>query len=250
MAFRVGFGDSLLATPSAVVKFSKQEYALRATSHIKLATPRYYREIEGKARGIGDEMEASYVKEMDLDSFLGERKYQVLDGTSSSFAELTLATSNLWMFCTSVKPDTCRELRKLSCHFPEYDCATTISDPSKFAKRLGVSFGRYSSWADVKLSSLDRMAIKLRPAEIGDKVVWVRHGRVVYTDDPSRVVERLPEDHRAAMMPFVKRAEFKDQIEYRFTVSMNGEPEAQEFCLPVSEQLRVIAETEEIVRNT
>ena len=228
LVYRVDLTGSQSKALSPVVKFSKREHALpnpEATC-IQLATPRYYREHEKKE--IRDDKEAQY-----------ERRWEA----SNVSWTMTLGRNDFWMFCTSVQPKTDWELRKMRQVFG-YDCATTIANPSEFAKELGAAFAAYSEWSDVSLSSLDKVLLQLLPSEVGDKVVCVYHGPVVYQRDPAKVIEAFPEDEQAAVVPFVKRDQFSREKEYRFTVLIRGEPKEPRFSLPISTELRHLAKIE------
>ena len=232
LVYRVDLTGSRLKALLPVVKFSKREHAIpnpEATC-IQLATPSYYREYEGSEgnKGIRDEKEAQY-----------ERRWEA----SNVSWKMTLGRKDFWMFCTSVQPPTDWELRKMRDKF-EYDCATTIANPSEFAKELGSAFAAYSEWSDVRLSPLDNVLRQSLPPEVGDKVVWVYHGPVVYQRNPATVIEAFPEDKQAAVVPFVKRDQFSDQREYRFTVLIHGEPKEPKFPLPISTALRHLAKIE------
>ena len=125
-----------------------------------------------------------------------------------------------------------------------YDCATTIANPSEFAKELGAAFATHSEWSDVSLSPPARLSRLLSLSEGDDKSVCVCHGPVVYQRNPAKVIEAFPEYERAMVMPFVKRDQFSHQKEYRFTVSIRGEPKEPKFFLPISTGLRHLAKIE------
>ena len=247
LVYRVDLTGSQLKAPPPVVKFSKREHAIPNPEAIciQLATPEHYRKTEDNEgnTGIRDEKEAQYVKQMDLETFLDKQKSSIPSGVVvQGSVKITFAVDDFWMFCTSVKPPTDWELQKIWKEFPQYDCATTIASPSEFAKELGAAFAGYSQWSDVSLSPRDELARQLRPPEIGDKVVWVHHGPVVYPRDSAKVIEALPEKSRAEVAPFVKREGYSGQSEYRFTVSVNGAPKKPVFDLPISGELRQLAE--------
>lgn len=246
MVHRVALnGGSPPKTPSAVVKFSERQHAIPVSPCIQLATPRYYRDYPGEGDGIRDEQEASYINRMDwqrfLDTYSPQRPHC---GIESGSVELTYDVDSFWMFCTAARLATENRLRDLGREFSQdYDCATTINNPSEFARQLGKTFGTHLGDDDVSLSGVDILSRSMIPYELGEKVVWVYHGQVVYADDPASVVESYPEERRAAIVPFVKRSQFADQWEYRFIVSTTGAPKRQVLCLPVSDNLRALAET-------
>ena len=72
-------------------------------------------------------------------------------------------------------------------------------------------------------------------------MVWVRHGAVCYSDDPTELVESFPTNHRAAVVPFIKRRRYAWQQEYRFSVSTNGQATENEWFLPIPPRLRRLA---------
>ena len=245
LVHRVDLTGSRLKAPQPVVKFSKREHALsnpKATS-IQLATPRYYRDYEENEgpKGIRDEKEAQYVIRTDLKTFFGKGKISgPRGGVGQGSVALAFTVDDFWMFCTAAKPKTDWELRQMLKE-SGYDCATTIANPAEFAKELGAAFAAHSRWSDVSLSGLDEVSRRLRPPEIGDKVVWVYHGPVVYQRNPAEMIEAFPEHTRGVVVPFVKREKFSHQREYRFTVLINGKPKEPTFSLPISTELRHLA---------
>lgn len=245
LVYRVDLTGSRLKALSPVVKFSMREHAIpnpEATC-IQLATARYYREYEESEgdKGIRDEQEARYERRTNMKTFLDESKLPAPAGASQVSLQLTYESNDFWIFCTSMKPTTDWELRKMRQAFG-YDCATTIANPSEFAKELGSAFATHSEWSDVvSLSPLARVSRLLPRSEVGDKSVFVHHGPVVYQCNPAKVIEAFPEDKRGAVAPFVKRDQFSHQKEYRFTVSIRGEPKELTFSLPISTELRHLA---------
>ena len=118
------------------------------------------------------------------------------------------------------------------------DCITTIADPSAFAGELGAAFAAQSSWSDVDLDAWGKMVRQWRPPGIGDKMVWVHHGPVWYSDDCEELVESFPILHRGVLVSFVKQVRLAPQKEYRFTVKMDGKPRESQFFLPITPELR------------
>ena len=191
--------------------------------------------------GIRDEQEARYQE--DVRSFL--TRHGTMDAASVALVSghVTYGVDDFWMFCTSVTPMSDRERKQLRKEFAA-DCMTTILDPSEFARELGSAFAAHSSWADVDLSALDELIRRLRPSEIGDKVVWIYHGPVCYSDDAQKLVESFDELHRPAVVPFLKRQTFAWHKEYRFTVKINGKPRKSEFLLPIPPELQRLTKIE------
>jgi len=270
LVFRVNYGERPLPElPPKVVKFSKSEYSILVTPHMVLSSPSYYRMLEeesappegrtlgsseGDARsretrgvGIGDKMEARYQKRYDLGEFHRRFAPAMADVPVSGSAQLTYGTARFWMLCTSVEPDTSQDFESLRREFPKYNQATMIPEPSKFALQLGKDFGRRhgqeavrsDGMAILRLSDFARALIDAG-APVPTAVVDVRHGHVVYSDEPADIIERYPVQFRGMALPFVKRTKFAGEKEYRFTVSVGGEPKRQRVCIEVSDKLRCL----------
>ena len=230
---------SAMVAPTPVVKFSSREHAIPVAERLRLATPRHYREnYENDAEGIHDEREATYPKDMSesIASSLRSDLGTPVD-VSPLKAEAIYAADGFWMFCTAVKPNSDGELRQMRDRFAR-ESVTMIASPADFAQELGAAFAAHASWSDVKLSVVDLIARHARPPEMGDKVVWVYHGRVHYRDDSEALVESFPLSHRVAAMSFIKREQYERQHEYRFTVHMNGTAVEETLCVPITSALR------------
>ena len=222
-------GSRLNTAPPPVVKFSERQHAILEATQIQLATPSYYRKYEESEsnKGIRDEKEAQYEKRTDMETFRDESKLPALTGASDVSLKLAYAVDDFWMFCTSVKPPTDWELQEMRREF-EYDCVTTIANPSEFAKELGAAFAAYSERSADHLNFQGKLLWQLRPP-----AVCVYHGPVVYSDDSAKEIEDLPKERQAAMIPFFKRTQFSNQREYRFTISINGGPGKPKVFLPI-----------------
>ena len=247
MVHRVALnGDSPGKSLPPVIKFSKRRYALPSSPSIQLATPEYYRKYPGEDIGVRDEKEASYVRKMDLKDFLDRynpRRTEFGLRTGSGTAELTFGRDDCWIFCTSMKPATVGQARELGRRVSkDYESLTVISDPSEFARELGATFGTYLEDTDLRLDGLDIMARYMVKPELGEMVVWVYHGPVVYTDDPAAIVESYPQERRALIVPFLKRCQYAYQQEYRFVAATLGDAKEQVLRLPVSDDLRALTE--------
>ena len=238
-------GGSSLEKPPAVVKFSERQYALPHSHDVQLATPRFYRKYPGEDLGIRDEKEASYVTGMDLSEFLGTYSPRLSSlgmAPGQGSAELTFARDDCWIYCTSVKPETAGQAGQLRRRFSkDYDCASVIEDASEFARELGATLGTHVTDADLSLTGLDILAQYRMMGEPGDTAVRVYHGQVLYTDNPTAIIESYPDERRAAIVPFLKRYQYAYQREYRFVVVTYGGPKEQLLLLPVSEDLRTLA---------
>ena len=259
----------LSETPPRVVRFSDCRHSLAVAPRILLSSPRYYREREEKLappgeqpkaqarqRGrlpkcepsyghIGNRMEALFQKELELKKYHHRFVPQLTNAPLTGSARLTYSTNGFWIPCTSLGPEINIGFERLWSEFPEYDCATIIPDPSGFALQLGRDFGNQYGDGSIRV---DAVAI-LRAAKIvhpfieagapaPEDVVVVRHGRVAYVDKAVELIERYPPELQSTVLPFVKRTGFVEQKEYRFTVSLGGEPKRQRICVDVSNELR------------
>ena len=238
-------GTRPLAEPGQVVKFTEKCYAIHRTECLQLATPQHYRDNYEDAEGIRDELEAKHRE--DAGRFLSRYGASPLGtpGLGPIGGYATHAVDNLWMFCTSVKPSSNYQLIRIARRLSR-ESATTIREPSQFARELGVAFLAHPASRNVKLSSLDSFVEQVsRPYGIGT-VVWVYHGPVLYSDDAQDLVSSFPDAHRAIPIAFIKRQQYDWEREYRFTVQVRGAPsdEDEVVCLPVSDELRKLTHIE------
>lgn len=235
-------------TPSAVVKFSERQHALPVAANIQLAVSGFFRQYPGENNGIRDEREATYTKKMDYRDFHNTYSPQGPDlsiprGAGSVTLTYTGERGSCWMFCTSVKATTQGKAKQLAHQISkDYDSATIINDPSAFAAELGAIVGTHLEDADMRLNALDNIRKHGLPRELGERKVWVYHGRVHYPDDQAAIVESYPEARRAQIFPFCKGSQYAYQQEYRFVVSTYGHAKAPLLRLPVSDELRALTE--------
>ncbi len=186
-----------------------------------------------------------YQKQHDFSEFHRRFVPALADAQVPGSVQVTYGVDGFWMLCTSVEPGTSAAFERLRRDFAAYDCATVIPDPSEFALQLGKDFGlrhgedavRSDAMAMVHLATI-AAGFRKAGAPVPETVVDVRHGQVVYSGEPSEVVERYPEHYRAMVLPFVKRMKFAGEREYRFTVSLGSEPKRQRICVEVSDKLR------------
>ena len=270
LVYRVEYGGGPLSEiPPRVVRFSEGGHSIRVAPRLLLSSPRYYRELEEKSaptvvqpkaqarrRGvppkcetahgrIGDRMEARFQKELELKEFHRRFVPQLTNAPVAGSARLTYRTDGFWILCTSLEPETSCGFERLRSEFPEYDCATIIPDPSRFALQLGRDFGNQhgedailaNAIAILRMAKIAHGFIEAG-APVPEVVVVVRHGRVVYVDEAADLIERYPPELQSTVLPFVKLPRFSDQKEYRCTVSLGGEPKRQRICVGVSDELR------------
>ena len=163
-------------------------------------------------------MEAIYERKTDLKTFQTETKQVPMWGAEHVQLEIPYE-AECWMFCASISPTlkTSKEFEKLKYSLnSRYDCRTLITNPSEFAKQLGVSFGNSFNPEHVDHPGPSKWG--LHP------VVYVKHGPVIYTEQVSREIERFPMKMRGTVIPFIKRSKFSNQKEYRIVISLMGNP--------------------------
>lgn len=227
------------ARPARVVKFSEDRHAIPRSGSLKLATPRHYREFEGDGKGIRDEMKARYQE--DVCSVFAKTGTLTPSAIRSATGHVTYGVDGFWVFYTSIRPPSTWQLEQLRERFGA-ERATTIADPSAFAVELGATFAAQAPLPDVDLSFVEELTARLRPGAMGERMVWVRHGAVCYSDDPRELVESFPANHQAAVVPFIKRRMYAWQQEYRFSVSIDGQATRDEWFLPITPGLRRLAQ--------
>ena len=242
LVYRINASRSVLEMrPDSLVKFSEEPHAIPRSASLKLATPRYFRSIEGAGDGIRDEMEARYRE--DVRSLYARTGTVPASVSRYVTGHVTYGVDGFWVFCTSIRPPSSWRVERLRKQFGA-ECATTIADPSVFAQVLGAAFVAQAPWPDLDLSFVEGLVARLRPAWMGDRMVRVRHGAVCYSDIPRKLVESFPTHHQAAILPFIKRARYAWQQEYRFSVSTDGQLVENEWFLPITPGLRRLARLE------
>ena len=218
-----------------VVRFSQSEYAIPNSGNIRLRTTAYYREWEeNDGCGIGDSEEATLRRNSDFATFQREAGQIPISG--AHHIQLTLThRKECWVLCTSIAPTSRTEKDSMRASVCQgYDTATLITDPSEFAKQLGIDFGNALRPSDVE--GPGQILWTFRPE------VFVDHGPVVYTESPTDVIEKFPKVSWGLVTPFVKRTHFSGQNECRFVISLggSGDPEERNLDLTVTEELRTL----------
>ncbi len=241
---RVDLQRGLLAAaaPDQVVKFSEPRFAIPQHDKLRLSTARFFRDQDEPEGGIGDEFEARQTR--DIHTVLKETgSSELLSSNSSLSGEVTYGTDDFWIFSTSVMPHSTPELERMRQRF-SYECATSITSPSEFARQLGEMFAVNSTEADLQLefpAQIQRWVAMLWRI---DGIVRVYHGPVLYDDNPEETVFSLPPACQAIAATFVKRKAYNWQSEYRFAVSTIGTPATDELYLPISDEMKALAEIE------
>ncbi|MXZ90083.1 MAG: hypothetical protein F4W95_15325 [Chloroflexi bacterium] len=226
---------AFLAGTPKIVRFSESQYAIPNSRNIRLRAAAYYRDWEeSDGCGIGDAEEATFRRETDFATFQREAGQIPISG--ARHIQLTLThRKECWVLCTAMAPWSVTRLDGMRANVCRgYDAATLIEDPSEFARQLGIDFGNALRTSD--LESPGPIWWTFRPE------VFVDHGPVVYTASPSDVIQRFPQASWELVTPFVKRAHFSHQKEYRFVVSIGGrgDPRQKSLDLSITEELRAL----------
>ena len=224
---------------SPVIKYSKTPYAIPNSRFLKLATLEYYRNYEGDACGVGDEMEGRYQE--DVRSCLNKNGTFDVGTISMMSGNVTYGTEDFWIFCTSVEPTVTLERDYLRRVF-KADCETRIENTSEFAAVLGTDFAAHYTWSDVCYSPIEKTIQTVASLHNCDRMVWVYHGPVLYTDNAAVLIGSLPVQHRSAVVSFIKRRMFARQSEYRFKVNTRGRLSENQLFLPISPELERLAQ--------
>ena len=242
-----------------LIKYSETRYSPVSAEFLKLATPRYYREleIEDSSELIKDDLESA-VKET-LDWYrrgsrqmenMKENLIKRLPYWSGVKLSLTLGRDDFCMYCTSIDPYLSYERKKqMKSLSTEYDSMVKIEKPSEFAKQLGHDVGKYIRTHDDLQFDYSQPSInhilgsfyRKLTGSMGEYLISVDHGPVIYLneDEIGEVVKADFEVKTSSLIPFVKRERYKEQQEYRFIVRIQGHIlDEKEFYLKISDDLR------------
>ena len=242
--------DHLIRGPriQKLIKFSKEKHAPSKACCLKLGTPTYYRSCEGIEKEVRDPMEGLLA--VDATPLMSERlSFELPTGVTHLEVKFTMkSSSEPWLYCTSIYPDSELELLKLRQKFSR-DASTIIRDLDDFAVQLGVDFAiNLDKSEHIELDVISKLAYSKTSIETSlwegsspiDKIVHVYHGPVLY-EDRLEVVEAL-EDFATLgdlyRLCFTKRTSFSPEIEYRFALSTLGSPRNHESFLKISDNLR------------
>lgn len=258
---------SLRSEYDTLMKYSKAEYSpvsSEPAEFIKLATPRYYRELkmETNSELISDDLESAYRESLDWNR-RGNRWIESVKETLSNIpnsrytkVELTLGRDNFCMYCTSIDPHLSYEREKQMKNLStDYDFMTKIEKPSEFANQLGRDIGKHIVLHnDLELDfsqppilhTLGSFYRRLSGV-MGEYLIIVDHGPVIYFNENEigEIVKKDSEVEKSSVLPFVKRVKYKEQREYRFIVSIQGHIlDKKEFYLKVSDDLKELMSKE------
>ena len=158
--------------------------------------------------------------------------------TSRNIQETTESLTsgkNGWIFCTSVEPTNQIEKDKWQSSMDEeYDHISHINRPREFARALGLMAAEQLG-PQGEEGKMTHNIGKENEFYTKHKTQVIYHGPVIYDDDAYDLVFNAATESEFALRPeFVKRTKFKNQLEYRFFVHAEKEPEGPPINLDVS----------------
>ena len=211
---------------SSVLKYSERQFSPLLADNIRFSTPDCLRtmDVSPGSELTKDELEVTRQEFIPIErpSELHNELARSLNADPYELMtrfKLTLWYDSCWIYSTAsnfVPVDSISS---------DYDCITRIDNPHKFALLVGKNFAEktYSNpgFAEEHLEyrphGKDFETYKqLRESNewIGEKIIVVKHGFVQYTyGEP---------DTDDAPVPFIKRSDYREQQEYRFTVQVLG----------------------------
>ena len=250
----------------SLIKYSEEQYSpvsATPTDYIQLGTPLFFQSSisKGNSELMADDRESAYAEKLDSGRVGSPAMESMKKRVKSSFCgvennfqlEITWAHHNVFMYCTSITPNTSYE-RKLQreCLSADYDFGTRIASPSCFATQLGYEFGKQVDFEKNLISDppgwhLMSSFLRRQSECFGEYLIHVDHGPVCYLSEEKieRTMNRVFDSGSGQVLPFLKRTEYQGQQEYRFVISVqfqrianHKDTENQTFLLKVSDKLR------------
>ena len=243
-----------------LIKYSEAQYSLVSADFLKLATPRYYRELEVESNSelIADDLEAAYIDTLDWkrqgSTVIESVKRSLIENSPYSRGnvkvKLKMVCGSFCMYCTAITPNSSRERENQMRSFSaEYDSMVKIEKSSEFAKQLGRDVGKHIGLHNDLKRDYSQPSIlhtlgsfyRNQSGFMGEYLITIDHGPIIYLDkdEIEEVVRKYSEVKASDIIPFVKRKRYKEQQEYRFIVSIQGHIfDKQELYLEISPELR------------
>ena len=246
---------------STLVKGCRREHALESCETIRISKPAQFREFgEGLIRDPGEMYYSRTLKEYEVvndpdhlarahlrDAELNRAGELLKTGirtttksTKRSHKSWKAQTygKNGWIYCTSIESVSEQEKAKWRKTLPkEYDHISHIYRPREFAKALGVMVAEECG-PQGKECPLTFSFGNLEKVRTTHRSQAIYHGPVIYVDDPYTMIsEEISEDLRFLLSLFVKSSEYRDQMEYRFTIHAEEEPSEMYVDLKIGQAL-------------
>ena len=261
--FRINTSISEL---QSLIKYSEEQYSpvsATPTDYLQLGTPPYFQSFKSKGNSelMADDRESAYAEKLKwgrvgspvMESMKNHVKSSFYGVANNFQLEITWADHNVFMYCTSITPNTSLK-RKLQreCLSADYDFGTRIASPSCFATQLGYEFGKQVDF-EKKLKPdppgwhLINAHLRRQSECFGEHLIHVDHGPVCYLPEEKieRMMNRVFDSRSSQVLPFLKRTGYQGQQEYRFVITVQFQrianhkgTENQTFLLKVSDKLR------------
>ena len=237
--------------PLSLAKFSKRKYSPRNCLTLSLITPQYYRN-RGESNEMSDLKEgmATYdCKGTDASMTIQAKPGVTEFPVTVPISEFTTESGPCWMISMSRSSFPCRDARGASTDNLEtyryfnncgLDAVSYIPDfhsiANAFSYRLGADIGSYCKR---NLGAIYKRVFDREFLEETQNAVHVQHGPVSYVDDKATFLNsyEYEDGTKATMDLFVKDSRFAIEKEYRFVISTWGELKADQFLLPISDEL-------------
>ena len=255
-----GFNLHSYSKSDTLIKYSEARFSpvsLEPADCIQLATPSYYQKLEAGKNSelIADNREGVYIESLDWRNRGSVAMEALKKNVTASLpglrynlkAKITWARRDFWMYCASINPNINYKRKKQMKHLsPNYNFMTKIKEPSEFAKQLGRDVGKQIELdrdleCDYPYWHMIAFQVRKQSEFLGDYLIAVDHGPVIYLADDKieKLLNKYSEEHRASIVPFVKRKKYKKQQEYRFLISVQfHSPKQDTFYLKVSDELK------------
>ena len=145
---------------------------------------------------------------------------------------------NGWIFCTSIEPTTEEEWRAWRDTLQDdYDHVSFIQRPREFARALATMVAEQQGpqGTPTELTHSFEGEPTVRTEHVTQ---WLVHGPVIYVDDVYALIQAATSKFELALLPlFAKSREYRDQREYRFSISTERESASETVLLEASSAL-------------
>ena len=211
---------------SSILKYSKRKYSPLLCDNIRFSTPERFRTIEVPPGSelTRDELEATRQEFIPIEK-TSELHNQIAREINAEPLKLmtrlkiTSQVNDCWIYSTAA------DYIPKESQSPDHNCVTRIDNPYKFALQMGRNIAQtICSNKDFEEEHLEYcphgkgfdLYNQLHESNswIGEKVILVVHGLVEYSYDES--------DDYNCPLQFIKRQNYNDQQEYRFSFQVLG----------------------------
>ena len=267
--WHVDFRDAKVRTLiGPLVKFGKEKYAIEHCGTIQLTRPGYFRK-EGETLildpGEGFVEKRTVVQREapgPLNDAWTRLLSEVIDEATESLGitvlskEITLTDATItdtdehkltwgkdyWLYCTAMRPTSDAERKALLDSLdPKYRHESHIPSARTFAQMLGRAYVGIYGPTDDEMKPVIHSQDDVIVGTTYHRNTVVVHGPVVYVDDPYEVCTKALESRysstRVLLPMFTKGLERREQLEYRFVILDEREPDAISKIMPAPPEL-------------